>query len=121
MPQKRNADADDSNDEDATAADAIGDTVQKINYQGTSNPNQRGKSNRYALQFHRETDKQFKALKSSAMKLIEVSQKGMEFDSQFFDGYNFPKRPPWDYAMSKEALERNENRYLTVGIFLPTL
>lgn len=113
MPQKHNAEGDDSNEEEA---DNIGDNVQKINYQGTSS--QRGKSNRYALQFHKETDKQFKLLKASAMKpIVAVSKTDMEFDSQYFDGYDFPKRPAWDYnyTMSKEALERNENRYLTVG------
>lgn len=39
----------------------------------------------------------------------------LEVGSTFFDGYDFPKRPKWSYAMSKDQLDRNENRYFTVN------
>lgn len=90
--------------------------IEKFNYQSSSSVNQRNKSNRYALQFYKETDKQIKLLKSSAMKpLVHSSRVDLEIGSQYFDGYDFPKRPIWNQSMTKNALERNENRYFTVG------
>lgn len=89
--------------------------IQKINYQKTTET-QRNKSNRYALQFYKETDMQIKRLKSSAMKsLIPSSKFLLETGSEYFDGFDFPKRPKWTQSMSKETLESNENRCFTVN------
>ena len=99
---------DESGPDDSNAA---GITIQKINYQSTGKSN----SNRYALQFYKETDKQLKLMKEESYKSLEmVEEAEFEVDNKYFHGYDFPKRPEWSYKMSKELLERNENRYFTV-------
>lgn len=76
----------------------------------------RRNANRYALQFHRETVKEMKAMKEAARKPIEfILRSDLEIGCEYFDGYDFPKRPKWSYDMSKEQLDRNENRYFTVS------
>lgn len=51
----------------------------------------------------------------SRKTLKYLSGSDLEVDHSYFDGCDFPIRPSWTYEMSKEQLERNENRYFTVG------
>lgn len=51
----------------------------------------------------------------SRKPLQKLTKYDLEVGSTFFDGYDFPKRPEWSYAMAKEQLDRNENRYFTVS------
>lgn len=37
-------------------------------------------------------------------------------DNYFPEGVDMPKRPPWDFNMSKEHLDMKEQRYFTVRI-----
>lgn len=68
------------------------------------------------MQFYKETEKQLRKLREDSRKPIRpASVKDLEVDERYFDGYDFPKRPEWTYAMSKDQLDRNENRYFTVG------
>lgn len=99
-----------------TATKNIGDNnIQKINFQPSIS---RRNANRYALQFHRETVKELKAMKEAARKPIEFKMRSaLEVGCDYFDGYDFPVRPKWDYNMSKEQLDRNENRYFTVEYY----
>uniref|UniRef100_A0A336LYH6 Guanine nucleotide-binding protein-like 1 n=1 Tax=Culicoides sonorensis TaxID=179676 RepID=A0A336LYH6_CULSO len=89
---------------------SLGETVQKINLQ--PNLDSRSKSNRYVLQFHKETNKQLKEMREEARKSLEyVSEKELEVGDEYFKGYDFPKRPQWSFAMSKEQVDANENKY----------
>lgn len=86
------------------------ENVQKINMQPLKDP--RSKNNRYVLQFHMETPKERRELRESARQsLHRATEEEMEIDDGFFDGYDFPKRPEWNYQMSKEVLMQNEERY----------
>lgn len=86
------------------------DNIQKINMQPLRDP--RSKSNRYVLQFHSETPKEIRELKEKALQGIEkLTDKDFEVGDFYFDGYDFPRRPPWNYQMSKEVLMANEERY----------
>lgn len=86
------------------------ENVQKINMQPLKDP--RCKANRYVLQFHNETPKEIRELREKARQgLVHASEEEMEIDDSFFDGYDFPKRPQWNYQMSKDVLMGNEERY----------
>lgn len=86
------------------------ENVQKINLQSSKDP--RSKSNRYVLQFHRETNKQLKEMKEEARRSLSYKEpKDLEVSDDFFEGYDFPKRPKWTYEMSKEQVDANENKY----------
>lgn len=87
-------------------------SIQKINYQPTKAKG--SQPNRYALQFFRESNAEIMEKKEQARQvLIPVEEKGLEIDgSQFFEtNLDFPKRPPWDFDLSKEKLEQQENKY----------
>lgn len=57
-------------------------------------------------------------MKQDALKPLQFVEKvSLEVGTNDFAGYNFPKRPEWTYAMSKEQLDRNENSYFTVRFF----
>lgn len=89
---------------------AVIDNVQKINMQPLRDP--RSKSNRYVLQFHSETPKEIRELREKARQGIEMLEdRDFEIDDFYFDGYDFPRRPQWDYQMRKEVLMANEERY----------
>lgn len=86
------------------------DNIQKINIQPFRDP--RSKSNRYVLQFHTETPKELKAMKEEARKSLNyASEEDLEVGDDYFNDYDMPIRPDWDYNMSKDQLEANENRY----------
>lgn len=107
--------ADSTTDEsDAAAGATMGErNIQKINFQPSIS---RRNANRFALQFHRETVKELKAMKEAARLPIEfILRSDLEIGSEYFDGYDFPIRPKWSYEMTKEQLDRNENRYFTVS------
>lgn len=86
------------------------ENVQKINMQPLKDP--RSKANKYVLQFHNETTKEIRELRERASQSLEyVSEEQIEIDDSYFDGYDFPIRPKWNYQMSKEILMGNEERY----------
>lgn len=86
------------------------DNIQKINLQPLKDP--RSKANRYVLQFHTETAKEVRELREQARQSLEyATEEEMEIDDSYFEGYDFPKRPQWNYQMSKEVLMANEERY----------
>lgn len=89
--------------------------IQKINFQAGQSSNN-SNANRYALQFYKESDNQLKRQREDSRKTLEyLSGCELEADHSYFEGCDFPIRPSWTYAMSKDQLERNENRYFTVG------
>lgn len=88
--------------------------VQKINQQTRSN--EKSRVNRYALEFFTETKEEIQKRKELARQVIvPVSEDQLEIDvdDYFLPELDFPKRPPWDYQMSKEELDIRENRYFT--------
>lgn len=86
------------------------ESIQKINLQPMRDP--RSKNNRFVLQFYMETPKEIRELREKARQsLAVVSEEEVEIDDNYFDGYDFPKRPDWTYQMSKEILMANEERY----------
>lgn len=103
--------------EDLGGSSSLGETVQRINIQ--PHLDSRSKSNRYVLQFHKETNKQLKEMREEARKSLSyVSEAQLEISDEFFEGYDFPIRPKWTYEMSKEQVDANENRYFFVSPFL---
>lgn len=98
----------------AAGVSSAAHNIQKINVQPERDP--RSKSNRYVLQFHRETNKELKEAREEARKSLSyVTEKGFEIGDNYFEGYNFPKRPRWTYEMSKEQVDANENKYFFVS------
>lgn len=74
---------------------------------------------RYALQFFQETNEEIQQRKELARQSITpVSEQEMEIDidDYFLPELDFPKRPLWDYEMSKEELDMRENRYFRVSL-----
>lgn len=72
----------------------------------------RGKTNKYYLQFHIESPKAIKELREKARETLKrATEEELEVDDSVFDGYDMPKRPPWDYKMKKEVLLAHEERY----------
>ncbi|XP_008204925.1 guanine nucleotide-binding protein-like 1 isoform X1 [Nasonia vitripennis] len=95
---------------DQEAAD-FGRGIKKINKQPRDNT---GK-NRYALQFFQETKEELQKRKEDARKALEqctIEQQEVS-DDYFPTGLDMPKRPAWDFSMSKEELEAREQRYFT--------
>lgn len=100
-----------TDESDAQAGESSG-VIQKINFQPSVS---RRNANRYALSFHRETVKEMKAQKDNARKPIQfILRSDLETGDEYFQLFDFPVRPAWAYEMSKEQVDRNENRYFTV-------
>lgn len=53
-------------------------------------------------------ERAFKSIEPASLKDQEIS------DNYFPPGIDMPKRPPWDFNMTKEQLEMREQRYFTV-------
>uniref|UniRef100_A0A1A9X0T7 Guanine nucleotide-binding protein-like 1 n=1 Tax=Glossina brevipalpis TaxID=37001 RepID=A0A1A9X0T7_9MUSC len=103
-------------------ADDDGDTtedtelsVRKLMLKPTTN-NQcsvRNKNlNRYNLCFYQESKRELERLKLEGLKAYKTAQpEQREIDATFFEGYDFPIRPEWNYEMKTSTLDRNENKY----------
>lgn len=89
--------------------------IQKIDEQ----PNGRSSRNKYALQFFQESREELLKRKEEAFNSIEpVSHQDQEISDDYYpQGIDMPKRPAWDYKMTKEQLEMMEQRYFTVRTF----
>lgn len=90
--------------------------VQKINKQPVED--YKSSRNRYVLQFFQESKEELRKRKEQALKSIKpVSLKAQEVSDNYFpSGIDMPKRPPWNFDMTKEQLEMKEQRYFTVCI-----
>ncbi|RLU14720.1 hypothetical protein DMN91_012607 [Ooceraea biroi] len=86
--------------------------TQKINEQPS---NSRSSSNRFALQFFQESKEELQKRKERAFQSIEfISLKDQEVSDKYYpSGMDMPKRPPWDFGMTKQQLEMKEQRYFT--------
>ncbi|KAL6258580.1 hypothetical protein P5V15_010534 [Pogonomyrmex californicus] len=102
-----------SDDDDESCSNASNERkVLKINEQPKDSKSSR---NKYALQFFQESNEKLRKRKEQAYKSIEpVSLKDQEISDDYFPpGIDMPKRPPWDFNMTKEQLEMREQRYFT--------
>ncbi|XP_054276390.1 guanine nucleotide-binding protein-like 1 [Macrosteles quadrilineatus] len=103
----RKPEGDDDDDDDSM--------IQKINEQPKVRGG-KGKPNRYALQFYKETAEEMRERKELARKeLVPVPEPALEInlDDYFDPALHFPTRPPWNFNMSREELEAREQRYFT--------
>ncbi len=69
---------------------------------------------RYNLVFQKESKAEIAALKEKArqpFKPVPASDLEVDVEQCFPDSLDYPKRPPWDPAMSKTKVEANEARY----------
>ncbi|XP_077289886.1 nucleostemin 4 isoform X2 [Arctopsyche grandis] len=76
----------------------------------------KGQTNRYALKLNRETDAEVEEKKELAKKqIIRLDETCLEItsDKYFPAGLTFPRRPPWNFDMSRLELDSRENRYFT--------
>lgn len=89
--------------------------VQKINKQPKDGKSSR---NRYALEFFQETKEELRKRKKQALESIEpVSLRDQEVSDNYFPPeIDMPKRPPWDFNMTKDQLEMREQRYFRVSV-----
>uniref|UniRef100_A0A1I8MUM9 Guanine nucleotide-binding protein-like 1 n=3 Tax=Musca domestica TaxID=7370 RepID=A0A1I8MUM9_MUSDO len=88
-------------------------TVRKLmmRSQGSGGGGNRN-ANRYNLCFYQESKKEMERLKLEGLKpYAPATPKQREIDARFYDGYDFPIRPEWNYDMDKATLDRNENKY----------
>uniref|UniRef100_A0A6M2DGQ7 Guanine nucleotide-binding protein-like 1 n=1 Tax=Xenopsylla cheopis TaxID=163159 RepID=A0A6M2DGQ7_XENCH len=92
----------------AAAAEDDDHNCHKINIQPKHNPN------RYALKFYKESETELKKLKETGRHgLVKRDYKDLELQDDYFKDLDFPKRPPWDYTMSVDDVQRNEQHYFT--------
>lgn len=91
-------------------------TSHKLMEQPTNRSGKYDKNiNRYNLQFTQESKKELEIMKEDGFKPLNVmTSKEREMDASYFEGFDFPVRPPWSFDSSKEQLDRNENRYFKV-------
>ena len=87
-------------------------TVQKINKQPKDSNSSK---NKYTLQFFQESKEEITKRKEQARSTLEtLSLKDQEVSDDYFPPeIDIPKRPPWDFNMSKEQLELREQKYFT--------
>lgn len=79
--------------------------------------NDNSSRNRYTLQFFQESKEELLKRKEQARNTIEpLSLRDQEVSSNYFPlEIDMPKRPPWEFNMSKEQLELREQKYFTVS------
>lgn len=71
------------------------------------------------MQFYKETKQELEERKKDAFMSLNMCKEvdlEIKLEDYFPSGMDFPKRPPWDFSMSKEELDAHENRYFTVSI-----
>lgn len=68
--------------------------------------------------FRTESKEEVQRLKTEARKTLHpVAEEYLECRSEDFYSsvdLEFPIRPPWNYALNREQLEKNEGRYFQV-------
>ncbi|CAK9804377.1 Guanine nucleotide-binding protein-like 1 [Anthophora plagiata] len=86
--------------------------IQKINSQPKDDNSSK---NRYALQFFQESREELAKRRELARATIEpLPLKDQEVSDNYFPPeIDMPKRPPWDFNISKEQLDLREQRYFT--------
>nr|CAD7586921.1 unnamed protein product [Timema genevievae] len=102
-------------DDDDSSGQEEGSKILKINQQPVTRSS-RSNPNRYALQFHKETEAELQASKELARKtIVPVPESELEvaIEDYFLPELDFPKRPPWSVDMTRAQLESREHQYFT--------
>uniref|UniRef100_A0A1I8P0L4 Guanine nucleotide-binding protein-like 1 n=1 Tax=Stomoxys calcitrans TaxID=35570 RepID=A0A1I8P0L4_STOCA len=87
-------------------------TVRKLMMRSQTAGSGNRNSNRYNLCFYQESKKELERLKLDGLKSYSpATPEQREIDAGFYEGYDFPIRPDWNYNMDKATLDRNENKY----------
>jgi len=91
--------------------------VQKINEQPS---NSKSLSNKYALEFFQESKEELQERRKQAFQNIKsIGLKAQEISDKYYPyTIDMPKRPSWDFKMTKLLLEMNEQKYFTVCIII---
>ncbi|KAL3870571.1 hypothetical protein ACJMK2_038622 [Sinanodonta woodiana] len=108
--------SDDSDDEESPSSFTNKPAVQKINQQPVTKPGEKFDPNRYRLHFFRENDEDIAKKKQLARKPFRsLPEKSLEVDIEavYQPGsvLDIPRRPPWNYNMSKSELLAMEEKY----------
>ncbi|XP_034946547.1 guanine nucleotide-binding protein-like 1 [Chelonus insularis] len=104
---KQQAAASRGDNDDSTYSNKL--RIRKLNKQ----PTDKAGVNRYNLHFLTETREELEQRKWQARQIIKpVPLIEQEISDNFFPpGLDMPKRPPWDFSMSKNELEAREHAY----------
>ncbi|KAM3872866.1 guanine nucleotide-binding protein-like 1 [Diretmus argenteus] len=115
-PSSRNASVERGGERQSDTSDSeTTDIIRRINQQ-PFNREGRYDSNRFRLHFEKESKEEVEKRKKIAREKIlqPVSDKVLEIDiSDIYPtekGLGFPRRPPWNYEMSREELLRKEEK-----------
>ncbi|CAD5118923.1 DgyrCDS7598 [Dimorphilus gyrociliatus] len=90
--------------------------VKKINQQPGKNKNGHYDPNRYRLHFVKDSDQDIEDRKKKARIPFKVlPEESLELDVNLIfepgSALDLPKRPSWNYKMTKEIVERQEEKY----------
>ncbi|KAK6469967.1 guanine nucleotide-binding protein-like 1 [Huso huso] len=103
---------------DTSDSESVSLQVRRINQQpGPRRPGERGYDpNRYRIHFERESKEEVERRKKVSREKVLEPVRDLELEIDIDDIYkpgtvlDFPKRPPWDYTMSKEKLLQIEEK-----------
>ncbi|XP_068929745.1 guanine nucleotide-binding protein-like 1 [Petaurus breviceps papuanus] len=101
---------------DTSDGESVTQQIRRLNQQPTHSLSLRFDPNRYRLHFERESREEVERRKRVAREQVlkPVSEKSLELDigDIYHPGSNldFPRRPPWNYEMSREQLMSQEER-----------
>ncbi|XP_062620565.1 guanine nucleotide-binding protein-like 1 [Saccostrea cucullata] len=116
--RRRKKREDDSSDDSEKDHSASKDTSRlEVNKQPVNIGTEKYDPNRYRLHFFKESRDEINARKLRAKKEPIKPKKEADLEVDFESVYrpgsvlDIPKRPPWDYSMSKAQLEAREEKY----------
>ncbi|KAL4237299.1 Guanine nucleotide-binding-like protein 1 [Mactra antiquata] len=110
---------DDSNDDEGSKIVSDKDMsqdnlhqVKRVNQQPAASSCGKYDPNRYRLHFQQESKEKLARRKERTRHpYTSISEEDKEMDVTFDLIYDIPKRPPWDYSLSKIQLENSEEKY----------
>ncbi|KAJ8973127.1 hypothetical protein NQ317_001557 [Molorchus minor] len=94
--------------------DEASSSIQKVNLQPTKG--NKAVPNRYALHFFTETKEEIAHRKELARHSLEMKQETdleINGDDYYDKSLDFPKRPTWNFQLTKQELDAQENKYFT--------
>ncbi|XP_019948555.1 guanine nucleotide-binding protein-like 1 [Paralichthys olivaceus] len=114
-PSSRNASVERGGERQSDTSDSETTDVRRMNQQPFSRE-VRYNPNRFRLHFEKESEEEVEKRKKVAMEkfLTPVSDKELEVNIDDIypseKGLGFPRRPPWNYEMTRESLLRKEEK-----------
>jgi len=110
------------NDEDVENDGAVGESESRTCVDDSLEPDivsrkdKKADPNRYKLQFFKESKEELKERQRLArLPIRSLGVRALKIDfpppTKLDDVLEMPKRPPWDYGMSREQLERQELQF----------